>query len=128
MLKADLLALPASYAFVRTELPVGCHQPFGLTECEPHVPVESEIVQSGERTGDPDVLRAHLRAIIAGGALHDIDGSQSVACLAERLILLLGQALETPHHSDVLVHLPDVAHTGKDDSNSIVIRGEAQRP
>ena len=128
MLRADPLAFPAPYAFIRTELPMGCHQPFGLTGCELPVTVESEIVQSGERTGDPDVLRAHLRAIIAGCALHDIDRFQSVACLAERLVLLLGQALETPHQGDVLVHLTDVAHAGKDDGNSIVIRGEAQRP
>ena len=128
MLRADLLALPASYASIRTELPVPRHQPIGLTGCEFLVPVEREVVQSGERTGDPDVLRAHLGAIVAGGALHDIDRFQGVACSAERLILLLGQPCEILHDGDVLVHLPDVAHSGKDDSHSVAIRGEAQRP
>ena len=90
---------------------MGCHQPLDLTGCELPVPIEREIVQGGERTGDSDVLRAHLRTIIAGCALNDIHGSQSVACLAERLNLLLGQPFEILHDGDVLIHLTNVAHT-----------------
>ncbi len=123
MLRADLFAFAAADAVGGPAAALGV----GLAIIVVCVPVAVDLlgVHHREEVGDRNVLRAAGRAVVAGRAGDEALAAEDLLYPFDRGKLRLVERLEVAHESNVVLHLPQVAHAGEHHPNAREARREA---
>lgn len=111
MLRADLFAFAAADTVGGPAAALGV----GLAIIVVCVPVAVDLlgVHHREEVGDRDVLRAAGRAVSAGRAGDEALAAEDLLYPFDRGKLRLVERFEVAHESNIVLHLPQVAHAGE---------------
>ena len=123
MLRADPFAFAAADAVGGPAAVLGVD----LAIIVVRVPVAVDLlgVHHREEVGDRDVLRAAGRAVAAGRAGDEALTAEDLLHPFDRGKLRLVERLKVAHESNIVLHLPQVAHAGEHHPNAREARREA---
>ena len=128
VLRADFLALSAFDALICAGKSHGGNVELFPSLCPEHIIVKCENVHCGEGGWDTDVHRTDLCAVFAVRAGYQrIFGDLSLSP-GDHLLLFCGKLLKILHIGDVVLHLINIAHTGKYREDPFTACGKADRP
>ena len=128
VLRADFLALSAFDALICAGKSHGGIVELFPSLCPGNIIVKCENIHSGESGRDTDVHRTDLCTVFAVRA-----GDQRVfgdlsLCPGDHLLLFRGKLPKVLHVGDVVLHLINIAHSGKNREDPFMACGKADRP
>ena len=128
MLRADLFTLSALHTLRCSLFPMSIDLPLQCIRRRGLVPIQGINIHCGERSGDPDIIRADFCTVIAGRARDQRDLVHLFSGILETCHLLFRQPVKILHIRNVILHLLYIAHTGQDHQHTFQIRCKTDCP